>query len=437
MLPKTIMVWMLLPIALSALAGCAVNPVTGRSELAFYEMSEGQEIDIGKKTFPKALQQMRGEFHDPALGTYVNTIGRKLAAVGHRPQLPYRFAVVNDSTPNAFAMPGGAIAITRGLLMGIENEAQLAAVLGHEIGHVTARHAAQGIQRGMLLNLGVAILAEAAGDASYSAVARQGSQLAATLIDSSYSREQETESDRLGIDYMVRAGYNPLGSVQLQEFLLKQSGEHDPAWVSGLFRTHPFSRDRMEANRSYIQSRYPATLHDPAYTLAPESFRAATAGLRKTAKAYASYDEGRQEEQRKNLAKAVEFYRQAVQAAPDQALLQFALGNALLRQEKGSAARPSLEKAVALDGNYYESRLALGYVLAQEKEWGGAIRELTRSMELLPTLEGAYFLAEAHEHGGDLRRAVNLYKQVAAADPNGRLGRTAALRARQLGGGRF
>ena len=416
-----------------ALAGCAVNPVTGRSELAFYEMSEKQEVDIGQKAFPKAIQQMHGELRDPALQAYVNAVGKRLAAVSHRPQLPYHFAVVNDSSPNAFAMPGGAIAITRGLLVGIGNEAQLAAVLGHEIGHVTARHAAQGIQRETLLSLGMIVLGEAAG--GYGALARQGGQLAATLIENSYSREQESEADRLGIDYMVRAGYNPLGSVQLQEFLLKQSGEQNPAWLAGLFRTHPFSRERMEANQAYIQSRYPTTLHDPHYTLAPEHFHRATAGLRKSAKAYALYDEGREAEQRKDLNGAIALYRQAVQMAPDQALLHAALGNALLRQDKEAEARTHLERAVALDGNYFESRLELGYVLSQERAWGAAIRELTRSMELMPTLQGAYLLAGAHEQGGDPRRAVTLYRQVAAADPNGQLGRAAALRARQLGGG--
>lgn len=425
--------WLLVLVGMLAVAGCAVNPVTGRSELAIYQMSEKEEIDIGRKAFPSAIQQMQGEVDDPALQAYVGKVGKKLAAVSHRPQLPYRFAVVNDSTPNAFAMPGGNIAITRGLLMGIENEAQLAAVLGHEIGHVTARHAAQGIQRGMLLNLGVILLGEASG--SYSQVARQGAQLAATLIDNSYSREQETESDRLGIDYMVRAGYNPLGAVQLQEFLLKQSGENDPAWIAGLFRTHPFSRDRMNANRAYIESRYPTTLRDSRYTLDPEPFRAATAGLRKNAKAYALYDRGRQEERNRNAGGAVELYRQAVQAAPNEALLRAALGNALLHQQKLAEARPHLEKAVALDGGYYESRLGLGYLLLEDGNWGGAIRELWRSMELLPTLVGAYFLAEAHDRGGDRRKAATLYKQVAEADPNGQLGRNAALRARKLGGG--
>ena len=433
---RKIPVWLLLMALLALVSGCATNPVTGRNELAFYQMSEGQEIDLGQKAFPKAIQQMKGEYHDPVLAAYLTGVGNKLAAVSHRPHLPYQFKVVNDSTPNAFALPGGPIAITRGLLIGIENEAQLAAVLGHEVGHVTARHAAQGVQRGLLLNLGLVILSEATADVSYSAVARQAGEAAAVIIDSSYSREQESESDRLGIDYMVRAGYDPQGAVQLQEFFLKQSGARDPLWIEGLFRTHPFSRDRMVANQYYISSRYPMTRNNAEYVLGKEGFQAATAGLRKTGKAYALYDQGKEAEREGKLDRAVDLYRQAVAAASEQGVLQAALGLGLLQKKDIVQARVHLEKALALDNAYYESHLGMGYILLQQNDLNGAISELRHSMNLLPTLEGAFFLAEAYERTGDLRRAASLYQQVAVADPKGRTGKTAADRLRFLTGGR-
>ncbi|MBU3937569.1 MAG: M48 family metalloprotease, partial [Proteobacteria bacterium] len=139
--------------SLSCLFGCAVNPVTGKSELAFYSMSEQEEVSLGSKAFPEAIQRMQGEYHDQRLKEYVTAIGMRLAQVSHRPHLSYSFKVVNDSSPNAFAMPGGNIAITRGLLVALESESQLAAVLGHELGHVTARHSMQNLQRGILLNI--------------------------------------------------------------------------------------------------------------------------------------------------------------------------------------------------------------------------------------------------------------------------------------------
>ncbi|MBE0598642.1 MAG: M48 family metalloprotease, partial [Desulfuromonadales bacterium] len=147
-----------LAMAAVLLASCAVNPVTGRQELALLQVSPAEEVALGEKAFPQALQQMGGELGDPQLAAYVDKVGQRLARLSERPDLPWKFQVVNDGTPNAFALPGGFIGISRGLLQQLENEAQLASVLGHEIAHVTARHSVQGMQRGALLNVGLAVL---------------------------------------------------------------------------------------------------------------------------------------------------------------------------------------------------------------------------------------------------------------------------------------
>lgn len=417
-------------------SGCAVNPVTGKTELAFYRMSESEEIKIGREAFPKAVQQMRGEYQDPALKEYVARVGLSLAHVSQRPDLPYTFKVVNDSSPNAFALPGGHIAITRGLLIGLQNESQIAAVLGHEIGHVTARHAVQGIQRNILLNLGLTVLSSATGDTSYSAVSRQAGQIAGAIIDSSYSRDQESESDRLGIDYMVRARYNPQGAVQLQEYFLKKSeGERDPQWIEGLFRTHPFSKDRLFANQGYIRKRYPYALNNPDYRIGQQAFLDATKNLRATRQGYELYDKGRTLEQQNNLEEAIKSYNAALKKSPEEAIIHTALGVALIVKEDFGRARVHLDRAITLDNNYYESHLASGYLFLKEEKHHEAVRELKQSMELLPTLKGAFFLAEGHEKVGDMGRALELYRQVADADPQGRYGRAADARLRALGGG--
>lgn len=415
------------------LAGCAVNPVTGRNELAFYQMSESQEIEIGRKVFPQAVQQMQGEYSDPALQEYLQQVGLRLAAVGHRPGLPYAFTVVNDSSPNAFALPGGRIAITRGLLGALENEAQLAAVLGHEIGHVTARHAAQGMQRGILLELGMVVLSQAATGSPYGTLTTQAGQMAGAIIDSSYSREQEREADRLGIDYMVKARYNPKGAIELQEYFLKKSeGEGAPGWLAGLFRTHPFSRERMQANEAYIRGRYPGALQDPASSVGKEKFAEATRNIQATRGAYEKYDRARDLEKKGDAAGALDLYEQACREAPEQALLNSGLGQALVQAKKYSEARDYLQKAINLDGNFYGSRTALGYLFLKTGEHQEAVQQLKRAMDLYPTLGGAFYLAEAYENVHEPRKAFDLYRQVAAADRNGRLGRAAAQRAQDL-----
>lgn len=433
---KRTIAFLLWPIlALAGLAGCAVNPATGRRELVLIPVPTSQEISIGEKTFPQAVQQMGGEYPDARLAAYVNQVGLRLGRVSQRPDLPYQFKVVNDSTPNAFALPGGFIAITRGLLVNMDNEAQLAAILGHEIGHVAARHAVQGIQRGALLNVALSILTGVTGDAAYGPLAQQAGELSAALLDRSYSRDQERESDRLGIDYMVQAAYDPQGAVQVQEFFYRQiEGGAKPMWLSGLFRTHPFSKERMLDNEEYIRTRHAQTLNNPSYVLRPETFETATARLRQSRRGYELYDEARKLEEAGNLSQAVTVYLQAAAAAPDESLILAGLGMAYLKAEDAGSARLHLARAVQLDGHYYLSRMGLGYALLKKGDNPGAVGELEASMKLLPTLQGGYLLAEGYEKTGQPQKALELYRAVAQADPDGKLGRSAAERVRALEG---
>src|SRR3990172_9122676 len=143
-----------------AVYACAVNPVTGRSELALVSFTQEEEIALGGKAYGPAVQQQGGFYRDSALEAYVQGVGMRLARVSHRPGLSYRYRVLNSSTPNAFALPGGFIVINRGLLVGLSSEAEMAAVLGHETGHVTAKHSLGGYQRALAANIllaGVAV----------------------------------------------------------------------------------------------------------------------------------------------------------------------------------------------------------------------------------------------------------------------------------------
>lgn len=144
------------------LAGCAVNPVSGQSQLMF--VSEGQEIAIDRQNSPYQFSEDYGVVQDQGLNHYLNDTGRRIAALSHRPAMPYSFRAVNAVYVNAYAFPGGSIALTRGILLKLDNEAQLAALLGHELGHVNARHTAQQMSKGTLIQVltgGVAAVAGA------------------------------------------------------------------------------------------------------------------------------------------------------------------------------------------------------------------------------------------------------------------------------------
>jgi len=234
---------------LLSLTGCAINPVTGDSD--FVLMSEDDEIAIGRKNHPKIIEQY-GLYEDPALQRYVQRIGDKLAAKSHRSNLLYRFTVLDSAQINAFALPGGYIYITRGLLAYLNNEAQLAAVLGHEIGHVTARHGVRQQSASAATGLLAAILASQAGFAGADNISNA---LGAALV-SGYGRDHELESDGLGAEYLARTGYDPNAMLEVIKVLkdqevydraqAKKEGR-EPQTYHGLFASHPDNDTRLQS----------------------------------------------------------------------------------------------------------------------------------------------------------------------------------------------
>lgn len=233
------------------LANCAVNPVTGQQN--FTLMSEAEEIRTGRQADADVRKQY-GVYDLPALQNYVNEVGQALAKKSHRPQLGYRFTVVDSPEINAFALPGGYIYITRGLLAYLNSEAELAAVLGHELGHVTARHGVQQYSAATAANVGAAILGalvpELGGQAGQTIMGLLGNSLL-----SGYSRDHELEADRLGAEYLARGGYNPqamlkvIGVLKNQEIfdaaIAKQEGR-EPRRYHGVFATHPDNDTRLQ-----------------------------------------------------------------------------------------------------------------------------------------------------------------------------------------------
>ncbi len=232
------------------LAGCATNPVTGSQDLVL--MSEQQEIALGQQ----ANQQVHGQYatyDDLELQNYVQYVGRKVADHGHRSDLNYQFTVLDSKDVNAFALPGGFIFITRGLMAYLNSESELAAVLGHEIGHVTARHAVRQHSASQLTGLGAAL-----GAAFVPGLGQAGQQLAGVLGTAmlrGYGRDHELEADRLGAEYIGRSGYDPkamlrviaaLKNQELYELKAAQAEGREPNVYHGLFSTHPDSDTRLQ-----------------------------------------------------------------------------------------------------------------------------------------------------------------------------------------------
>ena len=231
---------------LCLIAGCAVNPITGQEELML--IGKNQDLEIGRKYAPEIEKQMGGSIKNEALQNYINTVGQKIAAVSHRMGWEYHFAALEHDSLNAFALPGGYVFITKGMLKELQTEAQLAAILGHEVGHIVARDTAALMSR----QIGMNLLLTAAASQTSSQGAITAAQLATQIIGLKFSREDERDADLAGLGYMVRAGYDPYGMVETMQMLERKNTIRPIEF----FSTHPSPANRMTYLRARIQARY-------------------------------------------------------------------------------------------------------------------------------------------------------------------------------------
>jgi predicted Zn-dependent protease len=402
-------------LALILLAGCATNPVTGKKDLML--VGEDAELSMGQQQYAPMRQSEGGDYElDPGLTAYVQRVGNRLAAVSDR-KLPYEFAVLNSSVPNAWALPGGKIAVNRGLLTELKSEAELAAVLGHEIVHAAARHSAQQMSKGMLAQGGVLATQIALGNSAYGGLAASGAQLASQVVLQKYGREAELESDRYGMEYMKRAGYDVQGAVTLQETFVRMSGNKESSWFEGLFASHPPSQERVEANR-----RYAAKL-GPGGDLGVEPFAAALAKTKAAKPAYDANDEGRKALRDKKPDVALQKASQAIALVPGEGHFYALRGDAYLQQKNLQAATQAYTDAIARNDRFFYYPLQRGLIAERQRNDAAARQDLEASAKLLPTGAAYYALGNVAARANDVESAKKYYSTAAGA--GGEVGKAA------------
>jgi predicted Zn-dependent protease len=413
---------LILVLAAAALSGCSVNPVTGERELVL--VSTAQEIEMGRQNYLPMQQSQGGEYDvDPELSAYVRNVGSKVASQSGV-NLPYEFVVLNNSVPNAWALPGGKIAINRGLLTELESEAELAAVLGHEAVHAAARHTAQQQTRAMIMQAGVMGTAIAASDSDYGSLIAGGASVLAQMGLAKYGRSAELESDRYGMQYMAKAGYDPQGAVDLQETFVRLSEGRQSDWLSGLFASHPPSRERVEANRATAATFPPGGFEGKA------EYAAAMARTMQLKPAYEAYDEGRKALSEKRLDDALAKAEQALGLFDGEAHFHALRGDIRLVQKNYDWAATNYTRAIERRDGFFYYHLQRGLARRELGQQDEAVADLERSLQLLPTAPAHLALGDLSMQRGDRAAALEHYRVVAKS--GGEYGKAAAAQVARI-----
>jgi len=394
------------------------------------EAAAFRESAAGMKAFSWDLHKLGGVYPDAdnQVRRALAEIGGQLGRYGAAGNSPMRIEVINHSRPAAVVFPGGGIGLTRGLLLLLQDEAQVAAVIAHQLGHLRAGH----LQRAMAgedLAPGFEALAGLAENKSY--VGGYGADVAAALKavkalqEWEFTADEEAQADRLALTLLRDAGYSPQAMAQAMKVLEAAGKGGFPPPERGLgWQFHPYSAARERQGMDSSANVAPSLAASPG-PVTPPPWRQR---LTEEAGGYLIYEQALQAERRNDSRAAVTGYLEAASVLPEEPLILGRLGLAYLQEEDIRSARFYLEQALRVDPEHHASLLGLGFVHLANGDYPAARRRLETAMALLPTLQGTFLLAETCAGEGDTERARGLFAQVVQADGDGRFGRAAAKR---------
>lgn len=420
------------PVALPALSGCAAHPVTG--ERVLVGLSEQDEIDIDRKQSPHQFSSDYGAVQDASLNQYLGEMNNRIASRSHRPKLPYSCRALNANYVNAYTFPAGSIGITRGILLEMDNEAQLAGLLGHELGHVNARHGAQRVGQSMVAGAvltGIAIAASASDRTSdWAPLIALGGQIGASALLASYSRDNEREADSLGMAYMTQVGYPASGMSELMGVLTRQSREK-PGLLDTMFSSHPMSDERLANMRREAASRYGAT---ESASVQRERYMDRTAKLRQLRPAIVDQQQGEQAMARKRLPDAQQAFTSSLKTAPDDYTGLCLMAKCQIAQNRRSEAQAYLAQARRVYPSEGQAMQLAGINLLAQKRFSESQQELSRYAQVLPgDPDTDFLLALTHEGLQNRQAAAQAYRRYLTAVPQGDAARHASTRLKSWG----
>ncbi len=390
------------------LSGCAIDPVTGEKTLV--GLSEAQEKSLDKQQSPNQFSADLGAVQDSGLNRYVEEVGGGLWVKSHRPQMPYSARVLNANYVNAYTFPGGSMGVTRGIMLEMQNEDELAALLGHETGHVNARHSAERAGKELLANIALTAasvaIASSENGQQYLPLLQPLSQIGASALLAKYSRDNEREADSLGMDYMVAGGYNPDGMVGLMA-MLRGEAQQKPSLLETMFASHPMSEERYQTAVRTAEQKYPGERRRPAKR---ERYMDHTAGLRRIQPTIAACQKGEALMAKQQLPQAEDQFAQALRHTRDDYAANVLMAKALMAQKKTREADTYLASAKSIYPGEAQAVHLSGLAKLALRQPEAALAEFVAYDKLLPGNPSTlFFVGAAHENMGQRREAANYY----------------------------
>ncbi len=376
---------------------------------SFSLISVEKEVELGKLYTPFSIDEFEGLYPEKEVQNYINSIGNKLAQEAER-KVPYKFWVVNSGIVNAFALPGGPVIITRGLLLQLDKESQLAGVLAHEIGHINARHHVKFLEKTLALNLILQVGSLFLPQNLTGEILLKLGEISAGLLSLKFSRDQEREADRYGFLFTFKAGYSPQGMIEVFEKFKALEKERPPEWLS----THPLPETRIKEAKEYIKTFKPKG----DLILNTQTFQRIKNHLLLTKESYDWVEMGKKAYSKNNLTQAENYLKKALELYPENTLAMTYIASINLEKKLFLEALDYISRAIKLDPHFFRAQLLAGITYFKLKDYEKALFYLNEAQKLIP-FNGIsyYYKGRVYEEENKLSEAAKNYKKALEIGP--------------------
>lgn len=383
---------------------------TSNSNKPFFTLiPEEKEIELGKLYTPFSIDEFEGLYPEEEIQNYVNNVGLKIAKVAER-KVPYKFYVVNSGIINAFALPGGPVVITRGLLLQLDNESQLAGVLAHELGHINARHHVKFLEKqlalSMLLQIGSLLVPQ---DLTGEILLQLG-QVSASLLTLKFSRDQEREADKYGFLYAFEAGYSPQGMIEVFEKFKKMEKKRPPEWLS----THPLPESRIKEVKEYIATFRPTGI----LIKDTQKFQEIRNLILQTKESYDYVENGKKAYKDERKEEAKNLFERALKLYPKNTVALIYLAKLEMEEGNLNKAKEYSEHSLKYDPNFFTANIISGIINFKLKNYESALKFFEKGKSLIPFNGISYYYAgRTYEEKGNFNLALKNYEKALELGP--------------------